>query len=82
MARAVRIARLVFGSAGCVRYLARPGGSSAGAHAGQVGRDGVGGVTVEVSPGHVVAHGGARVGVAHGVLHVADADAWIPLGMQ
>jgi hypothetical protein len=34
----------------------------------------MGGVPVEVGLGHVVAHGGAWVGVAHGVLHVADAD--------
>jgi hypothetical protein len=32
-------------------------------------------VAVEVGLGHVVAHGGARVGMAQGVLHVADADA-------
>ena len=49
--------------------------ASAGAHAGEVGGDGVGGVAVEVGLGHVVAHGGARVGVAHGVFYVADADA-------
>ena len=48
---------------------------SAGAHAGEVGGDGVGGVPVEVGLGHVVAHGGPRVGVAHGALHVADAGA-------
>ena len=35
----------------------------------------MGGVLVEVGLGHVVADGGAGVGVAHGVLHVPDADA-------
>jgi len=42
------------------------------AHPGQVGRDGVCGVPVEVRLGHVVTQCGARVGVAHGVLHVPD----------
>ena len=49
--------------------------SLAGAHAGEVGGDGVGSVPVKVGLCHVAAHVGARVGVAHGVLHVADADA-------
>src|SRR5664279_5497671 len=40
-------------------------------HAGQVRGDAVGGVPVEVGSGHVIADGGAGVGVAHRVLHVS-----------
>ncbi len=40
---------------------------------GKMGREGVGGVAVEVVPGPVVSAGGARVGVAGGVLDVAQA---------
>jgi hypothetical protein len=50
-------------------------GRSVGAHSGEVGGDGVGGVPVEVGAGHVVAQGGAAVGVPHGVLHVPQRDA-------
>ncbi len=39
-------------------------------HAGEVGGDAVGGVAIEVGPGHVVADGGSGLGVAHRVLHV------------
>jgi len=38
------------------------------------GGDGLRFMAVEVGLGHVVAHGGARVGVAHRVLHVGNAD--------
>lgn len=44
-------------------------------HAGEVSGDGMGGVPVEVGLSHVLPHGGAGVGVTHGVLHVPQGDA-------
>jgi len=62
------------GIAGWVVDLDVAAGASAGAHAGEIGGDGVGGVSGEVGLGHVVAHRGAWVGVAHRLLHVPDGD--------
>jgi hypothetical protein len=42
--------------------------------------DGVGGVAVEGVPRSVVAAGGAGVGVAHGVLHIAQRYAGVERG--
>lgn len=44
--------------------LALPGGS------GNIGGDDVGGVPVEGGPGPVIPHGGSRVGVRGGFLHI------------
>ena len=52
---------------------ARPASGLSGC-SGDVGGDDVGGVPVEAGPGPVVAHGGARVGVRGGFLHVAQRD--------
>ena len=47
-----------------VADLALPGGS------GNIGGDDVGGVPVEGGPGPVIPHGGSRVGVRGGFLHI------------
>ena len=61
------------------RLWTPPPGWSAGG-AGDEGGDDVGGVAVEGDAGSVVAHGGARVGVAGGFLHVAERDAGVERG--
>src|SRR4051794_30528334 len=60
---------------GCVLWS----GDSAGG-AGDEGRDDVGGVAVERDSGSVVAHRGSRVGVAGGLLYVAERYAGIERG--
>ena len=57
-----------------LRLSVLPGGS------GDVGRDDVGRVPVEGGAGTVVAHGGARVGVRGGFLHVAQRDSGVERG--
>jgi hypothetical protein len=47
---------------------------------GDEGGDDVGGVSVEADAGAVVAHGGARVGVAGGFLDVAEWDSGVERG--
>jgi hypothetical protein len=48
---------------------------SADGHAGEVGREAVGGVSVEVDPRHVIAEGGSCVGVPLRVMNVAERNA-------
>jgi hypothetical protein len=48
--------------------------------AGDVGGDDIGGVPVEGHSGAVVSHGGARVGVRGGFLHVPQRDACVESG--
>jgi hypothetical protein len=66
---------------GCVRWSVRGGGFLSGAHAGEVGGDGVGGVAVEVGLGHVVLHGGARCGLPQYV-HAAMRWRTVHLGVH
>jgi hypothetical protein len=47
---------------------------------GDVGGDDIGGVSVQRGAGPVVAHGGVRVGVRGGLLHVAQRDSGVKRG--
>ncbi len=69
-------------AAGSGRQLGWPGAQNVWSArcSGDVGRDDVGGVTVQGDSGPVVAHGGARIRVGRRLLHVTQRDAGVEGG--